>query len=80
MAVFDEDGAILGEYVADMIIERELLLELKVAKALSRAHEAQLLAYLKATRLSHGMLINFGSCKFEIRKFVSPFVPGGSPG
>ena len=40
------------------------------AKALAPEHEAQILGYLKSSRLEHGLLINFGAYKFEIRKFV----------
>jgi len=47
-----------------------LVVELKTAKTIAREHEAQLLAYLKGTHLRHGLLINFGSPKFEIRKFA----------
>ncbi len=47
-----------------------MIIELKTAKILAPEHEAQVLGYLKSARLEHGMLINFGSYKFEIRKFV----------
>ena len=47
-----------------------MVLELKTAKALALEHEAQVLGYLKSAKLEHGMLINFGSPKFEVRKFV----------
>ena len=68
--VFDEDGTLIGEYYADLLIGDELIIELKTAKALAGEHEAQVLGYLKSARLEHGLLINFGSPKFEIRKFV----------
>lgn len=68
--VFDEDGTEIGEYVADVVVEGELILELKTAKALAPEHEAQILGYLKSARIKHGLLINFGSFKFQIRKFV----------
>ena len=51
-------------------MEGELIIELKTAKALAPEHEAQILGYLKSARLEHGLLINFGSYKFEIRKFT----------
>ena len=51
-------------------MEGVLVLELKTAKALALEHEAQVLGYLKSAKLEHGMLINFGSPKFEVRKFV----------
>ncbi len=68
--VFDEDGTLIGEYLADLLIEDSLIVELKTAKALAPEHEAQVLGYLKSSRLEDGLLINFGSYKFEIRKFA----------
>lgn len=68
--VIDEDGSVVGDYVADLIVEDTLLIELKAIKALSDEHTAQILAYLKTTQLKHGMLINFGSQKIQIRKFI----------
>ena len=68
--VFDEDGTPIGEYLADLLIEDSLIVELKTAKALAPEHEAQILGYLKSSRLEDGLLINFGSYKFEIRKFA----------
>jgi PD-(D/E)XK nuclease superfamily len=67
--VLDEDGTIIGEYYADVCVETELIIEVKAAKSLLSEHEAQILGYLKSCRLKHGLLINFGSYKFEIRKF-----------
>jgi GxxExxY protein len=68
--VFDEDGTLIGDYVADILVEDRLILELKTVKALAPEHEAQILGYLKSARREHGLLINFGSFKFEIRKFA----------
>ncbi len=68
--VFDEDGTIIGDYLADLLVERALIVELKAAKSLAPEHEAQVLGYLKSARIQHGLLINFGSYKFEIRKFI----------
>lgn len=68
--VFDEDGTLIGNYAADLIVDNQLIVELKASKTLSSEHEAQILGYLKSARLAQGMLINFGSYKFQIRKFV----------
>jgi GxxExxY protein len=68
--VFDEDGTLIGEYLADLLIEDSLIIELKTAKTLAPEHEAQIIGYLKSSRLENGLLINFGSYKFEIRKFA----------
>ena len=45
-------------------------MELKAARALADEHIAQLLGYLKSARLEHGLLINFGSYRFQIKKYV----------
>jgi GxxExxY protein len=68
--VYDEDGTIIGDYLADLLISGQLVVELKTAKTIAPEHEAQVLAYLKSSRLRHGLLINFGSYKFEIRKYA----------
>jgi GxxExxY protein len=68
--MYDEDGTLIGDYLADLLVEGVLIIELKTAKALAPEHEAQILGYLKSARLEHGLLINFGSYKFEIRKFA----------
>ena len=68
--VYDEDGTMVGDYLADLLVADELIVELKAAKALAPEHEAQILGYLKSARMEHGLLINFGGYKFEIRKFV----------
>lgn len=53
-------GRIVGEYVADLIIENKIVVELKAIKDLDQIHYAQLLNYLKATGYEVGLLINFG--------------------
>jgi GxxExxY protein len=68
--VYDEDGTLIGDYLADLVVEDELIIELKTAKTIAPEHEAQVLGYLKSSKLEHGLLINFGSYKFEIRKYA----------
>jgi GxxExxY protein len=70
IVVFDEDGTVIGDYIADLVIDDVLIVELKTARALGSEHQAQIIGYLKSARLEHGLLINFGSYKFEIRKFA----------
>lgn len=70
LAVHDEDGTTLGEFITDLYVENEIIIELKAVKALNDDHIAQLLGYLRASNKEHGLLINFGSPKLEIRKFV----------
>ena len=68
--VYDEDGTLIGDYFADILVANQLIIELKTAKTLAPEHEAQILGYLKSAHLQHGLLINFGSYRFQIRKFT----------
>ncbi|MBC2594675.1 GxxExxY protein [Ruficoccus amylovorans] len=70
LTVYDEDGTVLGEYFADLYVENLLFIELKAGKALADEHTAQLLGYLRAARIEHGLLINFGGPKLEIKKYI----------
>jgi len=54
------ENAIVGEYVADIVVEDRVILELKAVKELAEIHEVQLVNYLKATAKEVGLLINFG--------------------
>ncbi|HSO76121.1 MAG TPA: GxxExxY protein [Blastocatellia bacterium] len=53
-------GRMVGDFKADILVERAVILELKAARALESAHEAQLLNYLRATDIEVGLLLNFG--------------------
>jgi GxxExxY protein len=68
--VYDEDGTMIGDYYADLVVDNQLIIELKAAKSLADEHVAQILGYLRATGMQHGLLINFGAPKFAIRKFI----------
>ena len=70
IVVHDEDRTVIGEYFADIVVNDALIVELKTCKTLTNEHASQLLHYLKATEMEHGLLINFGSYKFEIKKYV----------
>jgi len=70
LTVFDEDGTVLGEFRADLVVSKSLLIELKAVKRLEDEHIAQVLGYLRASRLEHALLINFGGGKYEIRKSI----------
>ena len=65
--VADEDGFVIGDYVADMVVDG-IIIELKSVSTLLPIHLAQLLNYMKAMKLEHGLLINFGSEKFQCKK------------
>lgn len=79
LAVYDEDGTILGSYNADLFVDNRLVVEVKAAKALVDEHVAQLLGYLRASNIEHGLLINFGAAKFEIKKFILSDSRGSNP-
>lgn len=53
-------GKSVGDYRADLVVNGVVIVELKTAKALESAHEAQLFHYLRATEIEVGMLLNFG--------------------
>ena len=60
----------IGDYVADLLVENELIVELKAVKALGSEHTTQVLGYLKATGKVHGLLVNFGAHRFQIKKYA----------
>lgn len=70
LKVYDEDGSVLGDFYADLFLENCLIVELKAAKSLVDEHVAQLLGYLRASRIEHGLLINFGAPIYQIQKFI----------
>ena len=60
---------VVGDFFADMIVESQVLVELKAVKALAPEHIAQVLNYLRGTNIPVGLLVNFGNPKLEIRRF-----------
>ena len=67
------NNIIVGEFRADIIVEDSVILELKAIQKLATNHEAQLVNYLTATNIEHGLLINFGSEKIEIKRKYKTF-------
>lgn len=63
------NGKIVGEYFADLVINQKVIVEIKAVDAIDKAHEAQLLNYLKATEIEVGLLLNFGQ-KSEYRRKI----------
>lgn len=55
------NGEVVGDYIADIIVDDKVILEIKAIKELSSIHEVQLVNYLKATGIEVGLLINFGT-------------------
>jgi GxxExxY protein len=70
LTVYDEDGTILGQYFADLFIDNRLIVELKACKAIAEEHVAQLLGYLRSSRVETGLLVNFGAPKLYIKKYL----------
>ena len=70
LEVFDEDSTLLGEYAVDLFVEESLIIELKACKALADEHIAQVLGYLRASRIRDALLINFGGAKLEVKKLI----------
>ena len=60
----------VGEYYADIVVENQVIIELKAIDSLQKVHEAQLLNYLKATEYKIGLLVNFKYPKAEIKRFI----------
>lgn len=63
-------GAIVGEYAADLLVDEKVVVELKIAREYNPKDEPQLLNELKATGMKVGLLINFGKEKVEFKRFV----------
>jgi GxxExxY protein len=70
LCVRDEDGSLLGDFAANLVVNDEFIVELKAVRTLADEHTAQVLGYLRAARLEHAMLINFGAQKIQFRKFI----------
>ena len=70
LPVFDEDGTPLGDYYADLLVESVIVVEIKACSTLADDHIAQLLGYLRSSRIEHGLLVNFGATRFQIKKFA----------
>ena len=63
----------VGDFVADLLIEERVIVEVKAVKALDEIHSAQCMNYLKATGFRICLLINFGKPRVEIRRIVLDF-------
>lgn len=63
-------GVEVGEYYADIVVENQVIVEIKAVDSLQKIHEAQLLNYLKATGYKIGLLVNFTHPKAEVKRFV----------
>ncbi len=68
--VFYKGVKLERDFIADMVVNGSIIIELKVVSSLRREHEAQLVSYLKATNRSEGLLVNFG----QLRKLEWQYV------
>lgn len=64
------DGVVVGNYRADMIVGRRVIVEIKAARTIDPAHVAQLLNYLRASGLHTGLILNFGTPRLGIKRLV----------
>jgi GxxExxY protein len=62
------DGEIVGEFVADLVVEEQIIVELKSVRRIIQAHEIQLVNYLVATQTDVGLILNFGERKVEVKR------------
>ena len=67
------DGEVVGEFVADIVVEDTAILELKAVRRVVQAHEVQLVNYLVATGKPVGLLLNFAEQKVEVKRKVREF-------
>jgi len=67
------DEKIVGSFVADLIVDEKIIVELKAVRNLVVTHEVQLVNYLTATKIPIGLLINFGETKVEVKRKFSRF-------
>jgi len=68
------NGVVVGEYVADLVVSDNILIELKAVKELDNVHKAQCINYLKATGMKLCLLINFGQQKVQIKRITNNFL------
>jgi GxxExxY protein len=70
LKVYDEDGTLLGDFYADVLIQDRLIVELKATRSIADEHVAQLLGYLRSSRVETGLLINFGNPVLFVKKYL----------
>lgn len=68
--IYDEDGTVLGCLKPDLLVEARLIVEIKGVGTIIDEHTAQLLGYLRASRIEHGLLINFGGPRLQVKKLI----------
>lgn len=69
------DGELIGDFVADIVVQDTVILELKSVRRVVKAHEVQLVNYLVATGKPVGLILNFGAGKVEVKRKVKSLPP-----
>ena len=64
----DYKGVVVGVFKADLLVEKRVIVEIKAVAQLNKIHELQLVNYLTTTHIDHGILVNFGGDKFEVKR------------
>ena len=73
------DGVVVGEFSVDMLVEQNIIIELKANHALAPANEVQLVNYLTATGIEIGLLLNFGAERLEYKRKIRTYRPKPLP-
>ena len=71
------EGVVVGDFVADMLIQDCVLIENKAVQSLNKMHEVQLVNYLVATQIETGLLLNFGAQRLQLRRKSRVYRPTG---
>ena len=69
------DGVVVGDFLADILVEGRLIVENKAVQALIQAHEVQLVSYLTATGIDIGLLLNFGASSLQYKRKYRAYKP-----
>jgi len=69
------DGVVVGDFAADIVVEDQVILELKAVRALDSVHHAQCMNYLKATTFPICLLMNFGKPRLQIQRIAGKSCP-----
>jgi GxxExxY protein len=64
------EGSVVGDYFADVLVNDQVIVEVKALKGINESHHAQLLNYLKATGMRVGLILNFGTPRMGIKRMV----------
>jgi GxxExxY protein len=64
-------GVIVGDYIADILVDDKIIIELKACEKMDNIHKAQVINYLKATNKKLGLLINFGKKSLEYERLIN---------